>query len=141
MQSEKDIPRILQLPKFLDNRGNLSFFENGPDFPFVIQRVHWIYDVPGGELRGGLAYKHTDEFILALSGSFVVEIDDGSGITRFPLNRSYYGLYVPRGLWRSIVDFSTNAVAVIAASTFYDPEDALRNYIDFIEWRKREKGV
>lgn len=141
MQERKSIPRIIQLPKFLDNRGNLSFFENGTQLPFTLQRIHWIYDVPGGETRGGLAYKEAEEFIVAMSGSFEVVVDDGCERQSFLLNRSYYGLYVPQGLWRSIVNFSTNSVAAIAASTHYDPEDAIRDYDSFIHWREQNFGA
>lgn len=134
-----DCPRIIELPKFLDFRGNLSFFENGAQLPFEIKRVHWIYDVPGGEQRGGLAYKETEEFVVALSGSFQVEVKDGVEEKTFTLNRSYYGLYIPKGLWRSITDFSTNSVAMIAASTHYDAADAIRDFEDFVRWRKQSK--
>ena len=124
-------PLIIQIPKILDDRGNLSFFENDAQLPFAIQRVHWIYDVPGGEERGGVAYKTTEEFIVAMSGSFDVLVDDGTQQYRFSLNRSYMGVYIPKGTWRSIENFSTNSVAVIAASTMYDPEDAIRDYNQF----------
>ena len=123
--------QIITLPKLLDERGNLSFFENGRQLPFDIKRVHWIYDVPGGETRGGLAYKETEEFIVAMSGSFDVSVDDGYKVEKFSLNRSYMGLYIPKGTWRSIDNFSTNSVAVIAASTHYNPTDAIRDYSDF----------
>ena len=124
-------PVIIQLPKFLDERGNLSFLENDAQIPFEIKRVHWIYDVPGGEERGGLAYMETEEFIIALSGSFDVLVDDGKAVSRYSLNRSYKGLYVPKGLWRSIDNFSTNAVALIVASTLYNPGDAIRDYEEY----------
>ncbi len=124
-------PQIIQLPKILDDRGNLSFFENDNNIPFVIQRVHWIYDVPGGETRGGVAYRETEEFIVAMSGSFDVLVDDGVQQYKFSLNRSYMGVYVPKGMWRMIDNFSTNSVAVIAASTHYDPSDAIRDYNEF----------
>lgn len=125
-------PRLIQLPKFLDDRGNLSFFENDKQLPFAIKRVHWIYDVPGGEERGGVAYKTTEEFIVAMSGSFDVVVRDGKQEWKFSLNRSYMGVYVPAGTWRSINNFSTNSVAVIAASTFYDPSDAVRDIKELI---------
>lgn len=133
---DKKTPRIISLPKFLDERGNLSFYENESQLPFVIQRVHWIYDVPGGEERGGLAYKTTEEFVVAMSGSFDVIVDDGVTRQKFTLNRSYYGLYIPAGTWRSIENFSTNSVAVIAASTHYDPADGIRDYDEFVAWTK-----
>ncbi len=132
-------PQIIQLPKFLDERGNLSFFENDNQLPFAIQRVHWIYDVPGGEERGGLAYKETEEFIVAMSGSFDVLVDDGEQQYHFSLNRSYMGVYVPAGTWRTITNYSTNAVAVIAASTHYDPNDAIRDYDEFSSWVTNER--
>ncbi len=133
---DKEQPQIIQLPKFLDERGNLSFFENDNQLPFAIQRVHWIYDVPGGEERGGLAYKETEEFIVAMSGSFDVLVDDGEQQYHFSLNRSYMGVYVPAGTWRTITNYSTNAIAVIAASTHYDPNDAIRDYDEFKLWKQ-----
>lgn len=131
-------PELLSLPRFLDERGNLSFFEDRSQIPFAIKRMHWIYDVPGGETRGGLAYKNTEEFVVAMSGSFDVMVDDGKMRRIFSLNRSYNGLYVPKGTWRSIDNFSTNSIAVIAASTHYDPEDAIRDYNDFAVFSKQE---
>ena len=124
-------PQIIQLPKILDDRGNLSFLENEAQIPFAIKRVHWIYDVPGGETRGGVAYRETEEFIIAMSGSFDVIVDDGVQQYKFSLNRSYMGVYVPKGMWRAIDNFSTNSIAVIAASTAYDPVDAIRDYEEF----------
>ena len=134
-------PRIIELPKFLDERGNLSFFENNNQLPFAIKRVHWIYDVPGGEERGGLAYRETEEFVVAMSGSFDVLVDDGEQQYHFSLNRSYMGVYVPAGTWRAITNYSTNAVAVIAASTHYDPQDAIRNYDEFVLWSKQSQEM
>ena len=128
-------PRIIELPKFLDERGNLSFLENDKQIPFEIKRVHWIYDVPGGESRGGVAYKTTEEFIVAMSGSFDVVVRDAEREWKFQLNRSYKGVYIPAGLWRSIENYSSNSVAVIAASTFYDPADAVREYTASIDDR------
>ena len=121
--------QLVSLPKFLDERGNLSFLENDTHIPFEIKRVHWLYDVPGGETRGGLAYKATEEFIIALSGSFDVIVDDGSGKTTISLNRSYNGVYIPGGVWRTIDNFSTNSVALIVAS------DAIRDFQEFKQWR------
>lgn len=132
-------PQIIELPKILDERGNLSFFENENQIPFSIRRVHWIYDVPGGEDRGGVAYKETEEFIIAMSGSFTVHVSDGQREWRIPLNRSYMGVYIPAGLWRAIEDFSTNSVAVIAASTHYDPNDAIRSMDEFRSGVKNER--
>ena len=113
-------PQIIQLPKFLDERGNLSFVEQETHIPFIIKRTYWLYDVPGGESRGGHAYKDNQEFIVALSGSFDVILDDGVQKQTFHLNRSYYGLYVPKGLWREMDNFSTNSLAMILSSTDYD---------------------
>ncbi|MBR0453913.1 MAG: WxcM-like domain-containing protein [Bacteroidales bacterium] len=128
--------RIIALPKILDDRGNLSFLENGHQIPFEIKRVHWIYDVPGGESRGAVAYKQTEEFIVAMSGSFDVWVDDGKTCEKYHLNRSYEGVYVPRGTWRKIDNFSTNSLAAIATSTLYDEQDAIRDYDEFLAWVK-----
>lgn len=128
-------PRIIELPKFLDDRGNLSFLENENQIPFEIKRVHWIYDVPGGESRGGVAYKTTEEFIVAMSGSFDVVVRDGEREWKFSLNRSYKGIYIPAGYWRSVENFSSNSVAVIAASTYYDPSDAIRTMEELRAWQ------
>lgn len=123
--------KLIQLPKFLDARGNLSFIEQENHIPFKIQRTYWIYDVPGGEKRGGHAYKENEELIVALSGSFDVIVDDGNEKKTFSLNRSYYGLYVPKGTWREIQNFSTNSLALILSSTRYDESDYIRDYDEF----------
>ncbi|WP_295715716.1 FdtA/QdtA family cupin domain-containing protein [Mucilaginibacter sp.] len=123
--------KLINLPKILDERGNLSFLEENNHIPFKIQRVYWIYDVPGGEERGGHAYKENKEFIIALSGSFDVVLDDGKETKRYSLNRSYYGLYIPKGIWRHMENFSTNSLAFIAASTFYQEDDYIRDYSVF----------
>jgi dTDP-4-dehydrorhamnose 3,5-epimerase-like enzyme len=128
-------PRIIQLPKFLDTRGNLSFVEQANHIPFEIKRTYWLYDVPGGENRGGHAYKENQEFIIALSGSFDVVLDDGNHKTTFTLNRSYYGLYVPKGLWREMENFSTNSLAMILSSTNYDANDYIRDYDVFLKMK------
>ena len=120
--------KIIDLPKFLDARGNLSFVEEFKHVPFKIKRVYWIYDVPGGETRGGHAYNENQEFIIALSGSFDVILDDRKERKSFSLNRSYYGLYVPKGMWRSMENFSTNSLALVLSSTKYDEGDYIRNY-------------
>ncbi|MDD3944754.1 MAG: FdtA/QdtA family cupin domain-containing protein [Bacteroidales bacterium] len=125
--------KIIQLPKFLDERGNLSYFEQLIHIPFEIKRVYWLYDVPGGESRGGHAYRENQEFIIALSGSFDVIIDDGVKRQTFSLNRSYYGLYIPKGIWREIENFSTNSVALECSSTKYDLNDYVRDYDEFIK--------
>lgn len=121
--------KIISLPKIFDHRGNLSFAEENNHIPFKIERTFWIYDVPGGEERGGHAYKETEEFIVALSGSFDVMVDDGKGnVQTFQLNRSYYGLYVPKMMWRQMTNFSTNSVAMVLASMPYDANDYIRDY-------------
>lgn len=132
---------ILQLPKIEDPRGNLSIIEQTKHVPFEIKRTHWIYDVPGGKDRGGHAYKETEEFIVALSGSFDVEIDDGNSKTTFPLNRSYYGLYVPKGMWRTMTNFSTNSLALVLSSTEYDEKDYVSNYEEYVTWTKDKTKI
>lgn len=119
---------IINLPKFLDARGNLSFIEQLKHIPFEIKRTYWIYDVPGGEARGGHAYKENQEFIVALSGSFDVILDDGKSKKTYSLNRSYYGLYVPKGIWREMNNFSTNSLALVLSSTEYNPDDYIFDY-------------
>ena len=131
--------KIIQLPKFLDTRGNLSFVEQCNHIPFVIKRIYWLYDVPGGECRGGHAYKENEEFIVALSGSFDVILDDSFEKKSFTLNRSYYGLYVPKGLWREMENFSTNSLAMILSSTNYDADDYVRNYDEFLKLKRDGK--
>ena len=130
-----DAVRIIQLPKVLDKRGNLSIIEELKNIPFTIERTYWIYDVPGGESRGGHAYRENEEFIVALSGSFDVILDDGNERKTFSLNRSYYGLYVPKGLWREINNFSTNSLALILSSTVYEEKDYIRDYNDVL-WKR-----
>lgn len=124
-------PAIIQFPKILDERGNLSFFENNQQLPFVIKRVYWIYDVPGGEVRGGHAYRELEEVIVALSGSFDVVLHDGREEKRFTLNRSYYGLYVPKMMWRQMENFSTNALAFVAANAAYNKSDYIRDFKEY----------
>ena len=126
-------PKIINLPKFLDARGNLSFVEQNNHIPFTIRRTYWLYDVPGGESRGGHAYKENEEFIVALSGSFDVILDNGKEKKTYTLNRSYYGLYVPKGLWREMENFSTNSLAMILSSTNYDANDYVRDYDEFFK--------
>ncbi len=132
-------PMLLQLPKFLDARGNLSFVEQENHIPFLIRRTYWLYDVPGGESRGGHAYKENQEFIVALSGSFDVILDDGIEKKTYTLNRSYYGLYVPKGLWREMENFSTNSLAMILSSTDYDVNDYIRDYDEFLRLKQDGK--
>jgi len=129
-------PYIIQLPKVLDKRGNLSFFEHPRQLPFAIARTYWIYDVPGGETRGGHAFKEQQEFIVALSGSFDVVLHDGNSEKVFSLNRSYYGLYVPQMYWRRMENFSTNSLALIVSDKSYDESDYIREFEEY----KRQKN-
>ena len=129
--------KLIELPRFMDPRGNLSFVEQNNHIPFEIQRTYWIYDVPGGEDRGGHAYKTTDEFIIAIAGAFDVIIDDGVNIKKYTLNRSYFGLYIPKGLWRKLSNFSTNSLALEFANTKYDSNDYITDYEDF----KKHKNI
>jgi hypothetical protein len=122
---------IINLPKLLDLRGNLSFIEEDTHLPFKIRRVYWIYDVPGGELRGGHAFRETEELIIALSGSFDVLLHDSVKEMRFHLNRSYYGVFVPRLIWRTLENFSTNSLALVIASTDFSAVDYIRDFEEF----------
>jgi hypothetical protein len=122
---------LLELPKIKDPRGNLSFFENKNQIPFDIKRTYWIYDVPGGEFRGSHAFKESHEFIVALSGSFDVVLNDGEKDEKYSLNRSYFGLYVPNLLWRTLENFSTNSLALIVSSIGYDEKDYIRDFEQF----------
>lgn len=128
--------QILGLPKIEDPRGNLSIIEQKKQIPFEIKRAYWIYDVPGGKDRGAHAYKENEEFIVALSGSFDVVLDDGVNKRTFPLNRSYFGLHVPKGMWRTMTNFSTNSLALVLSSTEYDENDYIMDYDEFKQWRK-----
>ena len=130
-----DQVKIIDLPKYEDPRGNLTFFEENNHIPFKIERVYWIYDVPGGQIRGGHAFKEQKEFIIALSGSFDVVVDSGSEKRTFSLNRSYYGLYIPAGLWRQMQNFSTNSFALVSSSTNYSEGDYIREYDDYLEFK------
>jgi len=131
--------KLINLPKFEDPRGNLSFIEEQKHIPFKIERVYWIYDVPGGQVRGGHAFKEQREFIVALSGSFDVIVEDGHQKQSFSLNRSYYGLYIPCGLWRQLENFSTNALAVVLSSTKFEELDYIRDYEAFLEYREKHE--
>jgi hypothetical protein len=128
--------KIIGLPKIGDERGNLSIIEQFKNIPFEIRRVYWIYDVPGGYNRGEHAYKDNQEFIVALSGAFEVVLDDGNNIMTFNLNRSYFGLYVPKGMWRRMTSFSTNSLALVLSSTDYSECDYIMEYDNFKQWRK-----
>ena len=130
-------PELINLPKLLDPRGNLSFIEEDTHLPFKIRRVYWIYDVPGGEQRGGHAFRETEELIVALSGSFDVVLDDESKEYRYSLNRSYYGIFVLKMMWRTMENFSTNSLALIIASTDYDGKDYIRDFEAFRQIKRK----
>ncbi len=131
--------KFVELPKFCDPRGNLSFAEQNNHIPFEIKRTYWIYDVPGGESRGGHAYISTEESIIAISGGFDVTVDDGNTKKTYTLNRSYYGLYIPKGLWRTMDNFSTNSLALEFASTKYDRKDYVEDYYEYIKLKSNGK--
>ena len=126
-------PRLIYLPKIPDDRGNLTFVEEEKHFPFKINRVYWIYDVPGGEFRGSHAFRKNEELIAALSGSFDVVLHDGKREYRFSLNRSYNAVYVPKMVWRKMENFSTNSLALVMAATSYDANDYIRDYDTFLK--------
>ncbi len=136
---EKNVPRIIKLPKIHDPRGNLTFLEGGDHIPFRVKRAFWVYDVPGGETRGGHAKRRMEEFIIALTGSFDVLVDDGATKVTYTLNRSYYGLYVPNLVWRETLNFSTNSVALFLASRPYEPEDYIYHYEDYLREKREEQ--
>lgn len=138
MATVEDV-RIIELPKFLDARGNLSFAEQNNHIPFEIKRTYWIYDVPGGEDRGGHAFKENQEVVIALSGAFDVVVDDGVNKKSFTLNRSYYGLYIPKGLWRTMENFSTNSLALEFGSEHYVISDYIRDHDEFLKLKKDGK--
>ncbi len=135
MATVEDV-RIIELPKFLDERGNLSFAEQNNHIPFEIKRTYWIYDVPGGEDRGGHAFRENQEVVIALSGAFDVVVDDGENKKTFTLNRSYYGLYIPKGLWRTMANFSTNSLALEFGSEHYSAADYVRDYEQFLKMKQ-----
>ncbi len=120
--------QLIDLPKITDPRGNLTFIEQEEHVPFQIKRVYWIYDVPGGQIRGGHAFKEQEELVVALSGSFDVVVNDGQEEKRYHLNRSYNGLYIPNMLWRHMDNFSTNSVALVLSSTFFHEDDYIRDF-------------
>lgn len=129
-------PRLIQLPRFYDLRGNLSFIEEDTHVPFKLKRVYWIYDVPGGEQRGGHAFRETNELIVSLSGSFDVVLNDGKEEWEFKLNRSYYGVFVPQMIWRTLENFSTNSLALILSSTDFSEDDYIRDWKEFIQMNR-----
>lgn len=130
--------RIIDLPKITDPRGNLTFIESERHVPFQIKRVYYLYDVPGGATRAGHAHRRLHQLVIAMSGSFDFVLDDGYKKQRFHLNRSYYGLYIPNMIWRTIDNFSSGAVCLVLASEYYDEDDYYRNYEDFL-WASRQQ--
>lgn len=137
MNTIKDC-KIIELPKIQDPRGNLSFIEEEKHFPFKIKRAYWIYDVPGGQVRGGHAFKQQHEMIVAISGSLDVIVEDGTTRDVFSLSRSYYGLYIPSGIWRQMENFSTNSLAMVLSSTEFFEEDYIRDYNEFLTRSKQK---
>lgn len=132
--------RIIDLPIINDPRGNLTFIEGGGHIPFEIRRVYYLYDVPGGAERGGHGHKGLSQFIIAMSGSFDVHLDDGESTRSFHMNRSYYGLYVPPMMWREIDNFSSGSVCLVLASDYYDESDYYRDYDEFVLAAKQRRG-
>jgi dTDP-4-dehydrorhamnose 3,5-epimerase-like enzyme len=120
--------RLIELPRVQDNRGNLTFIEENCHIPFGIKRVYYLYDVPGGEVRGGHAHKQLQEFIIAANGSFDVVLDGGSSQERYHLNRSYYGLYIPSMVWRELDNFSSGSVCLVLASEYFEEQDYIRDH-------------
>ena len=131
---------IINLPKISDPRGNLTYIEGLKHIPFEIRRIFYLYDVPGGESRGGHSLKRTSQFIIATSGSFDVIVDDGFERKRFFLNRCYYGLYIPPMVWRELENFSSGSVCLVVASEVYDEGDYLREYENFLQAVKKSFG-
>jgi len=133
--------RIIELPKIQDRRGNLTFLESQRHLPFAFKRVYYLYDVPGGEARGGHAHKELEQFVIAASGSFDVVLDNGIEKKRYHLNRPYYGLYIPRMMWRELDNFSSGSVCLVLTSAYYDEDDYVRDYETYltINYRKESK--
>ncbi|TKC91784.1 WxcM-like domain-containing protein [Trinickia terrae] len=132
--------RIIELPKITDPRGNLTFVEGGNHIPFDIKRVYYLYDVPGGSDRGSHAHRNLHQFIIAMSGSFDIVLDDGERQRRFHLNRSYYGLYICPMMWRTLDNFSSGGVCMVLASAVYDPADYIRDHDEFMHLVHAKKG-
>jgi len=125
--------RIIELPKIVDRRGNLTYVEGGNHIPFDIKRVYYLYDVPGGSDRGAHAHRRLHQFILAMSGSFDIVLSDGNSERRFHLNRSYFGLYVSPMMWRTLDNFSSGSVCMVLASELFDESDYIRSHTEFIQ--------
>lgn len=125
--------RVIDLPRITDVRGNLTFIEENEHVPFPIRRVYYLYDVPGGETRGGHAHKELEQFVIAAAGSFEVVVRDAVEEKSFHLNRSYFGLYIPKMTWREIVNFSSASVCLVLASTHFSEDDYFREWSDYLE--------
>jgi len=134
-----NVGRCIKLPKIKDVRGNLTFIEQERHIPFNIQRVYYLYDVPGGESRGGHAHRELEQFIIAVNGSFNLMLDDGKSSERIQLNRSYYGIHIPPGTWRELENFSSGSVCLVLASRHYDEDDYIRDREDFVSWAKENR--
>lgn len=131
---EQKLGEIIELPKIVDTRGNLTFAEQLRHVPFEVRRVYWTYDVPAGERRGGHAHKHCRELIVAVSGSFTVTLDNGSTREPYLLNHPWQGLFVDTGIWRTLDDFSSGAVCLVLAEDFYDEDDYIYDYSDYLKY-------
>ena len=127
--------KLIQLPVIPDERGNLSFVEECNHIPFQIKRTYWLYDVPGGESRASYALRATDDFVISMSGSFDVFLNDGTEEKTVQLNRSYFGLYIPHGIWHEFRNFSTNSLALILSSDHFHPEQYMRSIQDFFAYK------
>ncbi len=139
--ADKPVPRIIELPKIADHRGNLTFIEGNRHVPFPVRRVYYLYDVPAGAMRGGHAHKKLEQFVIAASGSFTVVIKDGKRRKKFFLNRPHYGLYIPRMVWRELENFSSGSICVVLASEEYDESDYYRDFNDYKRALQREQGA
>jgi dTDP-4-dehydrorhamnose 3,5-epimerase-like enzyme len=132
MSTPLDDVRVIDLPRIQDPRGNLTFVEGGQHVPFDVKRVYYLYDVPGGETRGGHAHRELEQLLIAVSGSFTVRLDDGNRQESFALNRPYKGLLIPRMVWRELEDFASGSVCLVLASEHFDEADYYRDHVDFV---------
>jgi dTDP-4-dehydrorhamnose 3,5-epimerase-like enzyme len=137
---KSEVWRLIDLPKITDRRGNLTFLEGMKHVPFDIKRIYYLYDVPGGESRGGHAHRITQQFMVSMSGCFDVLLKDGRREEIFTLNRSYYGLYIPQMTWRELFNFSSGAVCLVVASTPYSESDYIRNFDEFLNIVRKNGG-
>ena len=127
---------VITLPKVHNRAGNVTALNNSVDLPFDVRRVYYLYDIPGGEVRGGHAHKELHQLIVAVSGSFDITLDDGLNKKTVSLNRPYYGLYIPPGIWRNLSNFSSGAVCLVLASHIYEENDYIRDYSEFVNWKR-----